>query len=97
MNKGGFIDFGYCSVQMVSADHSSGCMLGDQTMCAGGDPCGFVISVAGANIYHAGDTNVFGGMAIIDKLYKPTHLLLPIGGFYTMGPREAAYAVSRFL
>ncbi|CDW90903.1 beta-lactamase-like protein [Stylonychia lemnae] len=97
MNKGGQLDFGYCRVQMVSADHSSTCLLRDQTMTQGGEPCGFVVSAGGANIYHAGDTNVFGNMAIIDKLYKPTHLLLPIGGSFTMGPREAAYAVSRFL
>ena len=48
-------------------------------------------------IYHAGDTNVFGDMAIIDQLYKPTHLMLPIGGHFTMGPREAALAVARYL
>ena len=48
-------------------------------------------------IYHAGDTNVFGDMGIIDQLYKPTHLLLPIGGHFTMGPREAALAVARYL
>jgi L-ascorbate metabolism protein UlaG (beta-lactamase superfamily) len=36
-------------------------------------------------------------MDIINGLYKPSHLLLPIGGHFTMGPREAAYAISRFL
>ncbi|HZC23686.1 MAG TPA: MBL fold metallo-hydrolase, partial [Candidatus Binatia bacterium] len=46
----------------------------------------------GVKIYHAGDTNVFGDMAIIRELYAPEIVMLPIGDHYTMGPREAAYA-----
>jgi L-ascorbate metabolism protein UlaG (beta-lactamase superfamily) len=37
----------------------------------------------------------FGDMALIDELYKPSHLLLTIGGKYTMGPEEAAYACAK--
>jgi L-ascorbate metabolism protein UlaG (beta-lactamase superfamily) len=32
-------------------------------------------------------------MAIIGDLYQPDLAILPIGDFYTMGPREAAYAM----
>jgi L-ascorbate metabolism protein UlaG (beta-lactamase superfamily) len=46
----------------------------------------------GFRIYHAGDTNVFADMALIGELYEPDVALLPIGDFYTMGPREAAKA-----
>ena len=46
-----------------------------------------------ARIYHAGDTNVFGDMRLIGELYRPDIAILPIGGHYTMGPREAALAV----
>jgi L-ascorbate metabolism protein UlaG (beta-lactamase superfamily) len=46
----------------------------------------------GIKIYHAGDTNVFGDLAIIRELYAPDIAMLPIGDHYTMGPREAAYA-----
>ena len=46
----------------------------------------------GVKIYHAGDTNVFGDMAIIRELYAPEIVMLPIGDHFTMGPREAAYA-----
>jgi len=46
----------------------------------------------GVKIYHSGDTNVFGDMAIIRELYAPEIVMLPIGDHYTMGPREAAYA-----
>jgi L-ascorbate metabolism protein UlaG (beta-lactamase superfamily) len=44
-------------------------------------------------LYHAGDTAVFGDMQLIKELYAPEVAMLPIGGFYTMGPREAAMAV----
>ena len=46
----------------------------------------------GIKIYHAGDTNVFGDMQIIRELYTPDIAMLPVGGHFTMGPREAAYA-----
>jgi len=36
-------------------------------------------------------------MDVINSLYKPSVLLIPIGGHYTMGPEEAGYAVARFL
>ena len=54
---------------------------------------GFVLRFdTGLSLYAAGDTNVFGDMRIIGDLYQPTVAILPIGDFYTMGPREAAYA-----
>jgi len=47
----------------------------------------------GFRIYHAGDTDVFGDMAIIRDLHRPDLAILPIGGHYTMGPVQAALAV----
>ena len=44
-------------------------------------------------IYFAGDTNVFGDMALIGRIYEPDVAVLPIGDHYTMGPREAAVAL----
>lgn len=64
MNKGGTIDFGFCTITMVSADHSSGCLT-DHGLVVGGEPAGYVIRAHDFGIYHAGDTNVFGDMAII--------------------------------
>jgi L-ascorbate metabolism protein UlaG (beta-lactamase superfamily) len=43
--------------------------------------------------YHAGDTALFGDMKLIGELYKPDVAMLPIGDRFTMGPREAAYAI----
>ena len=47
----------------------------------------------GFKIYFAGDTNVFGDMALIRRIYAPDVAVLPIGDHFTMGPREAAVAV----
>jgi len=58
-----------------------------------GSPTGVVISSREATIYHAGDTGVFGDMALIRELYSPRIAMLPIGGHFTMGVREAAKAV----
>ena len=46
----------------------------------------------GLRIYDAGDTCVFGDMKLIAEIYQPEVIFLPIGGLYTMDPREAAYA-----
>jgi len=94
MNKGGTQQIGDIKVTMVHADHSCGIQDGDQLI-YGGEACGYVIEFEnGIKIYHAGDTNVFGDMAIIRDLYAPEIAMLPIGDHYTMGPREAAYACS---
>ena len=92
MNKGGTQTVGDIKVTMVHADHSCGITDGDQIV-YGGEACGYVIEFAnGVKIYHAGDTNVFGDMAIIRDLYAPDIAMIPIGDHYTMSPREAAYA-----
>jgi L-ascorbate metabolism protein UlaG (beta-lactamase superfamily) len=44
-------------------------------------------------LYHAGDTAVFRDMELIRDLYAPEVAMLPIGGHFTMGPKEAALAV----
>jgi L-ascorbate metabolism protein UlaG (beta-lactamase superfamily) len=93
MNKGGTQNLGDLKVTMVHADHSCGIKDGDELV-YGGEACGYVIEFSnGVRIYHAGDTNVFGDMAIIRDLYQPEIVMLPIGDHYTMSPREAAYAV----
>jgi L-ascorbate metabolism protein UlaG (beta-lactamase superfamily) len=92
MNKGGTQAVGEIKVTMVHADHSCGIKDGDELV-YGGEACGYVIEFDnGLKIYHAGDTNVFGDMAIIHDLYAPEIAMIPIGDHYTMSPREAAYA-----
>jgi L-ascorbate metabolism protein UlaG (beta-lactamase superfamily) len=92
MNKGGTQTVGDLKVTMVHADHSCGIQDGDDIV-YGGEACGYVVEFSnGVKIYHAGDTNVFGDMAIIRDLYAPPIAMLPIGDHFTMSPREAAYA-----
>lgn len=92
MNKGGTMRVDGLNVTMVDAKHSSGIDV-DGTVIPGGEPAGFVVEFEnGFRVYHAGDTSVFGDMKLIADLYKPQLVLLPIGGLYTMDPREAAYA-----
>ena len=95
MNKGGTVEVAGARVTMVRADHSAGDWNpGGETTLYLGEPAGFVVELEnGFRFYHAGDTNVFGDMALIRDLYRPDIALLPIGGHYTMGPREAALAV----
>jgi len=96
MNKGGSIVVDGLTITMVDATHSSG--IGGfepKVLVHGGEAAGFVIKLEdGQTLYHAGDTEVFGDMKLIAELYAPTIALLPIGGVFTMGPREAAHAVS---
>jgi len=92
MNKGGTQTVAGVKVTMVHADHSCGILDGDEII-YGGEAVGYVMEFEnGVKIYHAGDTNVFGDMAIIRDLYAPEIVMLPIGDLFTMSPREAAYA-----
>jgi L-ascorbate metabolism protein UlaG (beta-lactamase superfamily) len=84
-------------VIMVRAEHSSSLKI-DGKAHYGGEPVGFVIQFSnGKSVYHAGDTGVFGDMKMIGSYYRPDLALVPIGGSYTMGPKEAAYAVDELL
>lgn len=95
MNKGGTVETCGLRVTMTSADHSAGDWDEPTAMPRYlGEPAGWVVELEdGTRIYFAGDTNVFGDMRLIGELYRPDLAILPIGGHYTMGPREAALAV----
>ena len=59
---------------------------------------GYVIELEnGYKIYHSGDTGVFGDMQMIGEYYKPDLALVCIGGWFTMGPEEAAYAMGSLM
>jgi len=47
-------------------------------------------------IYHMGDTDIFGDMALIAEIHKPDVVIVPIGDRFTMGPEVAALAVQRY-
>ena len=48
----------------------------------------------GPVIYDTADTGVFGDMALISQLYAPDLVIMPAGGKYTMGVKEAAMAAA---
>lgn len=85
MNVGGTVELGGFSFTMTQALHSS-------TL---GSPAGYVIRTpSGAAVYHAGDTGLFAGMALIGELYPLDVALLPIGSYFTMDYRQAARAAA---
>jgi L-ascorbate metabolism protein UlaG (beta-lactamase superfamily) len=86
-NPGGKIatDFGY--IAFTQAFHSSSY---NKIYC--GMPCGIVVHIDGRTVYHAGDTALFGDMALIGDIYRPDVALLPAGDRFTMGPELAARA-----
>jgi L-ascorbate metabolism protein UlaG (beta-lactamase superfamily) len=93
MGVGGTIQLGDVAVTMVAAVHSSS-IDDEQGSRYAGIAAGFVLTIAaGPVLYHAGDTAVFGDMKLIHELYQPEVAMLPIGGYFTMGPGEAALAV----
>lgn len=92
MNLGGTVQLGDAAATMVEAKHSAGAQ-DEQGSHYVGVAAGYVIEVSGGPVlYHAGDTAVFGDMRLIAEIYGPQVAMLPIGGHYTMGPREAAAA-----
>ncbi len=92
-NIGGTVQLDDVAVTMVEAKHSAGATDEDGTHYVG-VAAGLVLAVDnGPTLYHAGDTTVFSDMKLIADLYHPEVAMLPIGGHFTMGPREAALAV----
>jgi L-ascorbate metabolism protein UlaG (beta-lactamase superfamily) len=91
-NLGGTVQLEDVAVTMVEATHSAAAQDEQGTHYVG-VATGFVLSIDnGPVIYDAGDTNVFGDMKLIADLYHPEVAILPIGGYYTMSPKEAALA-----
>lgn len=96
MNIGGTITVDGVTITMTDARHSN-TFLEDGQLVPLGDPAGLVIRAGGRSLYHAGDTSLFGDMALIQRLYRPEIGLIPIGDRFTMGPEEAAIACNEFL
>jgi len=96
MNTGGTVRLGAFSVTMVNALHSSATQVGGISH-ALGNPNGVVLKAAGEKVlYHMGDTDIFGDMALIDELHRPQIGIVPIGDRFTMGGEVAAHACRRF-
>ena len=92
-NMGGTVEAAGVQFTMTPAFHSSSIVDGSGNIVYMGNPAGYVMTFEdGTVVYHAGDTCVFGDMRIIGELYAPDVAILPIGGWFTMDPKQAAYA-----
>jgi len=83
LNIGGSVEIKGVRLSVVQAFHTA----------SKGAPTGVIIEGEGKAVYHAGDTGLFGDMHFFGELYKLDVALIPIGGYYTMGVREATEAV----
>ena len=93
MNIGGTVCLPGIAVSMGKAKHSSSIQDADRVVYLG-DAAGFILTIESDPVlYHAGDTAVFGDMSLIRELYASEVAMLPIGGHFTMAPREAAVAI----
>jgi L-ascorbate metabolism protein UlaG (beta-lactamase superfamily) len=93
MNKGGTQEQAGIRISMVHALHTSS-YIDDAGITYLGEAAGYVLRFEnGLTVYCAGDTALFGDMALIKDLYAPAVAFLPIGDLFTMGPDAAARAV----
>ena len=92
MGQGGTVGSDDFDVTLTHAQHSSssnGVYLGTA--------CGLVITPKNDKVlYHMGDTDVFAGMDLINKLYKPEVGIVPVGDRFTMGARTASFACKTY-
>jgi L-ascorbate metabolism protein UlaG (beta-lactamase superfamily) len=96
MNKGGRFEAAGIGFTMVHADHTGGATLtvGDGQVTRDFGCWGWILEFEDrTTVYHTGDTDVFGDMRLIGERFHPEIAVLPIGGHYTMGPRDAGLAL----
>ena len=91
MHIGGRTKFDFGIVKMTPALHGSGIQTPNGII-DGGNPCGFVISIDGKKIYHAGDTGLTMDMKLLE-VEDIDLAILPIGGNFTMDIDDAVRAV----
>jgi L-ascorbate metabolism protein UlaG (beta-lactamase superfamily) len=88
-NKGGTVEAEGIKFTLVNAFHSSSSDNGDYL----GEAAGIVVQLEDdTTVYFAGDTCIFGDMQLIGRIYSPDLAVLPIGGHFTMNPRDAGVA-----
>ena len=88
MHIGGSYNFPFGKVKLTIAHHGSTTDTG-----ATGNPCGFLVTMEGKTIYHAGDTGLFSDMKLIGETNRIDAAMLPIGDNFTMGIEDAIKAV----
>lgn len=96
-NTGGTVDCGGFTTTFVQALHSSSFGNDDGSNVYLGNPLGLVLHFPDdKTLYHMGDTDIFGDMALINELHSPDIGIVPIGDRFTMGGAVAALACQRY-
>jgi L-ascorbate metabolism protein UlaG (beta-lactamase superfamily) len=90
MHIGGAYTFPFGRVKFTIAHHGSKTPDGEYV----GEPAGVIISIAGKNIYHCGDTGLFLDMKLIGELTPIDIMIIPIGDNFTMGIDDAIMAAA---
>jgi L-ascorbate metabolism protein UlaG (beta-lactamase superfamily) len=102
-NKSGSVKVAGIKVTAVAAEHSSLLVFnnpatGKPEAHPAGEAMGYIIEMEnGFKIWHMGDTGLFGDMKFISEHYKPDLVLAPIGGNFTMGPEDTAFALNTWI
>ncbi len=96
-NHGGTVDCGGFTTTFVNALHSSSWVNDDGSNTYLGNPAGLVLHFPNdKSVYHMGDTDIFGDMALVQELHRPDIGIVPIGDRFTMGGAVAALACKRY-
>jgi L-ascorbate metabolism protein UlaG (beta-lactamase superfamily) len=97
-NFGGTVEFEWGYIALVPAWHTNTLPGSEESPYSAedgvaiGPAAGLVVKIGDTTVYHAGDTCLFGDMALIARRHEPDVALLPIGGHYTMDRHDAAIA-----
>jgi L-ascorbate metabolism protein UlaG (beta-lactamase superfamily) len=98
INMGGSVSLEDVQVTMVQARHSSSYRETEGTPIYAGESAGYIFNfVNDYTLYHSGDTAIMTDMKLIQEVYQPEIAILSSSGHFTMGPKEAAYAVKNLL
>lgn len=98
LNFGGSFALDDMTATMVQAKHTSSYKETEGTPIYAGEAAGYVFDFKDDHtLYHSGDTALMMDMKLIQDVYKPNIAILSSSGQFTMGPKEAAYAVRHLL
>ncbi|WP_283152639.1 metal-dependent hydrolase [Guptibacillus hwajinpoensis] len=98
LNFGGTFELEDVAVTMVQAKHTSSYKETEGTPIYAGESAGYVLDFSNDHtLYHSGDTALMMDMKLIQEVYEPNIAILSSSGQFTMGPKEAAYAVKNLL
>ncbi|MGE7930973.1 metal-dependent hydrolase [Viridibacillus arvi] len=94
LHIGGSYVFDFGKVKLTQAFHGSSYTTENHEIIYTGMPSGILFFAEGKTVYHAGDTALFSDMKLIGERHPIDVAFLPIGDNFTMGPEDAACAVS---